>query len=87
VTTKIDETGMSTVSFLVHSVQDSTLKIYDHGWFATFKLSLLTKNNGWVELEIFCDSIEDIQNLLDTITSQTVAKAERVGADGTKVED
>ena len=62
---------MSSVSFLVHSVEDSKLKIHDHGWFATFKLSLLTKHQGWVELEIFCDSIEDIQNLLDTISSHS----------------
>jgi hypothetical protein len=78
---------MSTVSFLVHNVKDSTLKIYDHGWFATFKLSLLTKTQGWVELELFCESIEDVQNILDTISSHSIAKAERVGPDGTKVED
>ena len=56
------------VSFSVHGVKDSGVRIHDHGWFATMKLSLLT-DKGWVDVEIYCESIDDLQKIIDTISA------------------
>lgn len=66
-------------SYILHNVKETSVRIHDHGWFATIKIMMKSEGSkGWSEFEIFCDSIEDIQNFINSISETSIENAKKI---------